>query len=225
MHDEPPPRSRDVTGEAEQDLETAEALARELGAGEQELHPAAPGDIPPQGSAEVPAHNGNGVPPGLKPNAAKQIGDAAGTAIAGTIDQLLPQMLFDAFATALSQVPVRTIAAQERLCATCLVQRIGWENAHRAEMEKAIAAALGAAGIQQDAPQAAQLNIAAFLPQHLQPGQQAGMPEVRQAATVFQGTEVCPMHIPGVQSAGRTPLLVATAGMSPAMAAQFAGAR
>lgn len=215
-----PRRQRDVTGEAEQDLETAEALARELGAGEQELRPAAPGDIPPQGSAEVPAHTGNGVPPGLRPNAAKQIGDAAGAAMAGQLGAMLPQMLFDAFATVLSQVPVQAVTKQH-LCGPCLRRRIVWEQSHQAAMTKAIADACEASGITPADPRAGQLDITAFLPPDLRPGQRLGMPEVREAITTVDGTDVCAMDVPGAQ--GRAPLLVVSGAMSPALLGQFAG--
>jgi hypothetical protein len=199
--------------------EAVEPLAAEM---REKLGIPQPGEVPPQGSAEVPAHTGNGVPAGLKANAAKQIGDAAGAAMAGALGNLLPQMLVDAFANVLMQVPVQLAGQQQRLCATCLVQRIGWENLNRAEMEKAMDAAAQAAGVQPGTPQAAQLDFLPFLAPHLRPGERNGMPGVSPAVTTFQGTDSCPMHIPGVQ-AGRTPLLVATAGMSPAMAAQFAG--
>jgi hypothetical protein len=91
-------------------------------------------------------------------------------------------------------------------------------------MEAAMEAAAAAAGVQPGSPQAAQLDLAVFLPEHLRPGGQSGMPDVRQAITTFQGTEACAMHIPGVQ-AGRSALLVANAAMTPAMLSQFAGAR
>lgn len=177
------------------------------------------GSIPPQGSAEVLAHTGNGVPPGLHPNTAKQ----AAQAVAEALGQHLPQMLFQAVTAALSQVQVQAVT-QQHVCATCVAARIGWENLHRAEMEKAMEDAAHAAGVQPGTPQAAQLDLAAFLPPDLRPGGQGGMPDVRQAITTHQGTDSCPMHIPGVQ-AGRSPLLVANAAMSPAMLAQFAGAR
>jgi hypothetical protein len=48
------------------------------------------------------------------------------------------------------------------------------------------------------------------------------MPDVAQAITTHQGTDVCPMHIPGAQP-GRSPLLVATATMNPGMFAKMVG--
>jgi len=212
MTNDPHRKRPDISAETERDLAAAEALAGDI-------VPAEPGGIPPQGSAEIPAHTGNGVPPGFRGGTAK----VAAEAVAEALGQHLPQMLFQAVAAALQQVPVRTIT-QERMCATCIVNRIAWENLHRAEMEQAMEAAANAAGVQPGSQQAAQLDLAAFLPPGLRPGERGGMPNVLQAATTFQGTGCCPMHIPGVQAA-RSPLVVATAGMSPAMLAQFAGAR
>jgi hypothetical protein len=129
-------------------------------------------------------------------------------------------MLFDAVATALSQVPVRTLT-QVRMCATCIVGRIAWENAHKADMNQAMREAAVAAGIDPADPQAGQADFGPFLPEHLQPGQRAGIPGVNQAVTTVQGTDVCHLHIPGVQP-GRAPLLVANAAMSPGMLGQLA---
>lgn len=211
QHDEDEPTAEEMLAGAVEPL--AAEMRDKLGIPE-------PGDVPPQGSAEVPAHTGNGVPPGLRGGTAK----VAAEAVAEALGQHLPQMMFQAVAAALQQVPVRTIT-QERMCATCIVNRIGWENLHRAELEAAMDAAALAAGVQPGTQQAAQLDLAAFLPQGLRPGERGGLPGVSQSATTWQGTECCPMHIPGVQAAGRSPLVVATAGMSPAMLAQFAGVR
>jgi hypothetical protein len=186
------PRKRhDITSETERDQSAAEALAGDL-------LPAEPGDIPPQGSAEVPAHTGNGVPPGLRANAAKVLGQA----IASTLAETLPQMLFQALATALSQVQVQTVT-QQHFCATCIIGRVMWENSHRADMEKAMTAAAQAAGA----------------------GERNGIPNVAQAVTTHQGADLCAMHLAqaaGIQP-GRSQLLVATATMNPAMLGQLAG--
>ena len=170
------------------------------------------GRIPPQGSAKVPAHTSNGVPPGLRPNAAKLIGQA----VAETLAETLPQAMYSAFAAVLSQVPVQAVT-QQHLCATCLIGRIAWENSHRTQMEAAMTAAAQAAGIEPGSPQAGQLDLGPFLPEGLQPGQRNGIPAVTQAVTTFQGNEVCALHAAqgaGVQP-GRSPLLVATATMNP----------
>jgi hypothetical protein len=205
-----PRRQRpDITGEAERDAAAADALAGEL-------VPAGPGDIPPQGSAEIPAHTGNGVPPGLRANAAKIIGQTVAEAIA----QALPQAVYSAFVQALSQVPVQVIARQP-LCGTCLLLRITWEQNHRKPMEQAIADACQAAGIEPGSPQAGQLDLAAFLPPELRPGTPGGMPPVQERATTVNGSDLCPMHIPGVQSG---PHIMAVPALSGQALAQFARA-
>jgi hypothetical protein len=200
-----PRRARD---DAERDAAAADALAGEL-------EPAGLGDIPPQGSAEVPAHTGNGTPPGLRPNAAKIIGEAVAGAVAQALGRSLPQAIYSAFGAALSQFPVQAVT-QQHMCATCIIQRIAWENAHKAAMDKAIAAAKEAA-----APGGPQPDLAPFLPEALRPGGPDGIPDVAQAVTTFQGAEACPAHLAqaaGIQP-GRSPLLVATATMNPAMLA------
>ena len=195
-------------------------LAAEALEGISSVLPAEDGDIPPQGSAEVPAHTGNGLPPGLRPNAAKLIGQA----VAETLGQVLPQMLFQAVAGALQQVPVQAVI-QQHMCATCIIARIAWENSHRAAMEAAMAAAAQAAGVDADSPQARRTDLTPFLPPHLRPGEKAGIPAIAQAITTHQGAELCAAHLAqaaGIQP-GRSPLLVATATMNPAMLGQFAG--
>jgi len=162
-----------------------------------------------------PGHTPNGVPAGLKPDPVT----LAAKAVAQTLGEHLPNMIFQAMAAALSQVQVTT---QQHLCATCIIARIGWENSHRADMEAAMMAAAEAAGAEPGSPQAGQLELTPFLPPDLRLGERNGMPGVAQAVTTFQGTEVCPAHLPGGHAA-RSPLLVATAGMSPAMAARFTG--
>jgi hypothetical protein len=156
-----------------------------------------------------PGHTPNGVPSGLKADPAV----LAAKAVAQTLGEHLPNMLFQAFAAALSQIQVQTA---QHMCATCIVDRIRWENAHRPEMEAAIAAA--------GSPQA---DLTPFLPEALRPGAPRGMPGVAQAVTTFQGAEVCPVHVAqaaGVQP-GRSQLLIATATMNPGVLGQLAGAR
>ena len=213
MTNHPHRKRPDVTSETDRDEAAAEALAGDL-------LPAEPGDIPPQGSSGVPAHTGNGVPPGLRPNAAKLIGAAVAEAFGGQF----PQMLFSAFAQALSQVPVQAMT-QQHMCATCIISRVAWENSHRAAMEAAMTAAAQAAGVEADSPQARRTDLTPFLPPHLRPGENAGIPNVAQAVTTHQGTDLCPVHLAqaaGIQP-GRSQLLVATATMNPAMLGQFAG--
>lgn len=190
--------------------EAAEPLAAEM---REKLE--AEGRIPPQESPGMAAHTPNGVPPGLRADAAKIIGQSAAAAMA----EALPQALFSALTAALSQVPVQV---QRPLCATCIIQRIAWENVHKAAMDKAIAVAAETA-----APGNPQPDLTPFLPEAMRPGAPDGMPGIGQSVTVFQGTETCPVHLAqaaGVQP-GRSPLLVASAAFSPAMLSQLAGSR
>jgi hypothetical protein len=169
-------------------------------------------------AAQVPpGHTPNGVPPGLKPDRAL----LAAQAVAQALGEHLPNMLFQAMSAALSQAP----APPQRMCATCIVQRIAWENAHRTAMDAAIAAACEATGVEPGSPDATRLDLAAFLPPALHPGQRGGMPGVAQALTTFQGTEMCPMHVAqagGVQP-GSGPLIVACGSIPDGTLAQVFG--
>lgn len=138
----------------------------------------------------TPAH-GNGIAPGLRANAAKMLGQAIAATLAESLSESLPQAMYSA------------LAAQRPPCATCVIQRVTWENLHRAEMDTAMAAAA----------QAGQQDIAPFLPPGLRPGEQGGIPNVTQSITAFQGTELCVAHLgdaAGIRP-GKSPLLVATA--------------
>lgn len=231
MTNHPNRKRRDVTAEDERQLEAIEGIVAdltpgdtvvELGGGDQDLRPAAPGDIPPQGSAEMPAHNGNGVPPGLRPNAAKLIGQ---TVAAGLIEAL-PQVLTQALAS----------VSQRYYCATCLVERLNWEIKHEAELKEAIGemnlAAMAIAPGPQGDQQRAQLNPFMFLPGHLLPSPDPADPhpeaitEPQMGVVTVSGTTYCTIHVPGVNRPGTSPkplLLVATATMNPAMLGQFGG--
>lgn len=178
--------------------------------------------IEPSAAETVQAHTPNGVPPGLKQDPAV----LAAKAVAQTLGEHLPNMLFQAMAAALSQAVVQAVT-QQHMCSACIIERIRWENAHRAEMDAAMTATAQAAGVEPGSPEAGRLDLAAFLPDGLRPGERGGMPGVGQAVTTFQGAEMCPVHVAqaaGVQ-AGRSPLLIANAAMSPAMLGQLAGTR
>lgn len=161
-----------------------------------------------------PASTPNGAA-AFRPEAASLIGRA----VAGALKETLPPMLFQAVAQALSQVPVQTAASQPRWCATCVVQRSQWEAAHKTDMDTALNAAAASAGISPEDPRAGRLDLAAFLPALLRPGQPGGMPPLASPVTAVQGTELCPAHIPGV-TAGRGGLLIAQGALSPAMLRQ-----
>lgn len=160
------------------------------------------------------------------------IGKAAGKAVAAELApalsstfaqvmQFLPQMIAQGVAQALNQVPVRT----RRLCAKCLAGRIGWEAAHESEMKAAIAAAMAANGITDQAdPRIGQLELGPYLPDHLQPGSGTPqqMPQILDAVTMAAGDEVCPMHLPGTpQQPGRRGLLIPPPGMTASAAARL----
>jgi|ERR1035441_5901385 hypothetical protein len=195
-----PNRRRDVTGDAERDLAAADALAGQL-------EHAEPGDIPPQGSAEIPGHTGNGVPPGLRPNAAKIIG----ATVADAIGEVLPPLL----AQALSSV------TRQHYCATCLVDRLNWEIAHEADLKASVQEMNTAAmAMPPGDPRRDQLNPFMFLAPHLLPSQDPenphpdAIPDPSLWTTMVGGTLFCTIHVPGVnrpRDAPKRPLLVATA--------------
>jgi hypothetical protein len=110
---------------------------------------------------------------------------------------------------------------KQPMCGTCLLLRITWEQRNRPAMEKAIADACAAAGVEHGSPQAGQLDLTVFLPPELRPGTPGGMPPVQEKSTTVNGNDVCPMHIPGVQSG---PLIVPVPALSGQALAQFARA-
>jgi hypothetical protein len=83
------------------------------------------------------------------------------------------------------------------------------------------AAALRDSGLPADSPGAAQLDVTGYLPPQLRPGTgPEGMPQIQQAVTTVQGTDVCPGHVPVPPSgrpAARKGLIVANGALSPAM--------
>lgn len=162
-------------------------------------------DAPENATPEEPAE----VPAAFSPN-------GHGPTTRQLLEQL-PQMLMQAFANVLMQVPVRTVGGQ-RACAVCLTQRVTWEHAHDAEIAAAKEAAVQAAGT----PELAGLDFTAFLPPDLRPGGgDKAVPEVRQGVTIAQGAEVCAQHLPGVPEAGKRPFLIANQSLSSAMLAEM----
>ena len=102
--------------------------------------------------------------------------------------------------------------AQPHMCATCLAQRIQWELAHPAEMQRlteAVAAAQQAAAAGKQPP-----DLTDVMPD--------GMPQVQPSVTTVQGTECCAQHIPGLPGS-RPPLLAVQGALSHAMLGQLAG--
>lgn len=215
MTNHPRRKRPDVTSDAERDQAAAEALAGDL-------LPAEPGDIPPQGSAGVPAHTDNGVPPGLRPNAAKLIGQAVGAALGET----LPQMLAQAFAEALRR---------QYYCSTCFVERLNWETAHEADLKAAVEQMqIAAQAFPPGDPRLAQLSPFMFLPPHLLPSldpaspHPEAIPDPAAGVVMIGGTLYCPRHAPGVNrpdEVAKRPFYVAQASLSPAMIAEIVGQR
>lgn len=168
--------------------------------------------------ASAPAAPVNGNGSALRPNAAKTIGEAAGAAMAETISRMLPPILYDTFATALSQVPVRTVP-QQLYCGPCFVRRVSWESAHEADLKAAIEAMSAAAeGMAPDDPQRGRLNPLMFLPPHLLPSgnpekpNPEAIPDPALAVVMINGTLYCGADAPGVTRPGdaaKPPLLIA----------------
>jgi hypothetical protein len=108
---------------------------------------------------------------------------------------------------------------RQALCAQCLVSRIGWEAAHRGELEAAIARGRAAHGIAEDAPLPPGFDPAPFLPPSLAPGGSQAMPNLTAAITVAGGTATCSDHIPG--RPGKSPLLIASGALNPTVMASL----
>lgn len=157
-----------------------------------------------------------------EPTDAELIGDA----VAGKIGQLLGQVLPQVFNMLPAMIAQAVQQPQRpRWCSACLVNRLGWEAAHKADMETAMAMAAKMAGLAESDPQAARLDVAPFLPERLRPGsgQAEQMPPVMDAVTMVQGTEFCAGHVPGAPGAQGRSLIVPPPGMPMSMAAALAG--
>lgn len=152
----------------------------------------------PDTPEEVPAaFNGSPTP-------AKQTADGV-SAIAGMLAQF-PQTL----TAVLRQVQVQT---RQHICAPCLLARIAWEAAHRAELEAAFAAAGKAYGLADGDPRAAQLDPGPHLRADLQPGGRLGIPPLTAAITTVGGTDFCSEHVPNRPGAQK--LLIAQGALTP----------
>lgn len=151
------------------------------------------------------------LPPGLSPN-----GHPTPTA---QLMQQLPQMLAQAMAAILGQIPV---TVKQLFCATCVLERLKWGSAHAAEMTRAEEAfRAAAAAMEARAPQdRVPVDPAAFIPPHLQGG-----PQVSEGAVMVGGTLYCLAHTPGAGAAagGRKEFLIANAPLSAALIAEVMG--
>jgi len=148
-----------------------------------------------------------------------------GKAVAEALAEMLPQILYDAFTQALSQVQV---TVKQLHCATCFVARVGWFAQHAAEVEAARAAMTAAAAeLAPGDPRAGMLNPLMFLPEHLQPSQDPAnpnpqaMPGLAEGAVMAGGTLYCAEHVPGAPvQAGRKQFLIAHQPLTSALLAE-----
>jgi hypothetical protein len=225
-----PRKRRDLTGEAEHDLEAAEALAADVtrdelplpgseGGGEEK--PSAAGEMAAMPAvqelaAEIAAHQ---VPPAYTPNGHTPSAQAL-QAVAAALRQL-PQQLFQAVSAALQQVPV---SVKPGHCGTCFTARVGWFTAHSAEIAKAEAAFQAAvSALAPDDPQRGTVQPLSFLPDALKPDGPQPMPALAEGVILIGGTWLCAQHVPGTeqQQPGRKPLLIAHAALGPSMLAEL----
>lgn len=137
----------------------------------------------------------NGHGSAFRPDAAALIGKA----VASALQETFPQMLFQALASVLTQVPVHAVTQQLR-CAGCMLARLEWHAAYRAECEEA---ERQFAALPPGDPRQGQAGFLEFLPEHLRPGAgPRGMPPVADGVVMLNGSVWCTEHIPG--AAGRT---------------------
>lgn len=172
----------------------------------------------PQPASE-PMPGPQDIPPGLQsPNGHSQ------SQLALALMQQMPQMLAQALVAVLQQVPVQAAGTRYR-CAGCAMTRLGWISGHQQACDAAgaayIQAAAEQAGLEDGDPRKnIPLDFTMFLPDVLRPGGERGMPPVAEGAVMIGGTTWCMEHVPGAP--GKTQLLIAQGGMSPAMLAQLA---
>lgn len=136
------------------------------------------------------------VPPGFSPN---------GHTPTRTLIEQLPQMLFQAVAAALQQVPVQVVV-KPGPCGTCFTARVGWFTGHSAEIARAEAAYQAALSeLAPDDPQRGLIEPLSFLPAALQPSQDPAhpnplaMPGLAEGVIMTGGTWHCAQHVPGIQ--------------------------
>jgi hypothetical protein len=175
------------------------------------------------------------VPPGFSPNGGKtplmalteQLPQMLADAFGQALTEQLPQMLSNAVAAALQQVPVQVIV-KPGPCGTCFTARVGWFDAHPAEIEKAQAAYVAAvSGLAPDDPQRGMIQALSFLPASLQPSPDPAkpnpqaMPGLAEGVILIGGTWYCAQHVPGVQQPQSGKLLVAETAIPQGMLGQL----
>lgn len=154
----------------------------------------------------------NGSAP--EPTEAQQTGQAVANALMPLFMQILPQVLGQAVQQ----------GQRRGWCAQCALQRMQWEDRHKADMDAALELAAKAAGIADSDPRRPQLDVGPFLPAHMQPrsGDAEQMPLLADWVTQVGGTLVCARHIPGAPAEqGKRPFLIAHGAMTPGMLAEM----
>jgi hypothetical protein len=145
------------------------------------------------------------IPPGLSSN-----GHGPSARLAELIETL-PQMLANALASVLAQVPVQTVSQRLR-CTGCVMARAAWIAANETAVNAAQAALVQAqaevAGLEDSDPRKGiPLQLAMFLPPGLRPGGPREMPGIADGAVMISGSVWCTGHMPGAP--GKSSLLLA----------------
>lgn len=141
----------------------------------------------------------------------------------GQLMETLPQMLASAFASVLQQVPVQTKCPWR--CTQCVMNRLAWVRSHERETTAAHSAYVQAmtelAALPDGDPRRGFVpDFTMFLPAHLKPGAEQGMPPLQDGPVLVGGSAWCMEHVPGAP--GKTQLLIASAGLTPGMLASLA---
>jgi len=170
------------------------------------------------------ARSAEEAPAGLPPQLPAAFSPNGRTPTATLIEQL-PQMLFQAFAQALSQVQARTAPGW---CGPCAARRMTWMARHGAEIAEAEALVAAAQAVQAALPPEDRAPLVAleYLPAHLRPGADAEggdpMPDLRQGEVLLGGTWHCMQDVPVPETPGapRKQFLIAQGALSSAMLAE-----
>ena len=176
---------------------------------------------------EMAAQPAQQVPPGFSPNGHPTPAAQALQALTAALEQL-PQMLFQAVAMALQQVPVQ-VTVKPGPCGTCFTARAGWFAAHAADLAKAEAAYNAAVSeLPEGDPRRGLIRGVSFLPAALQPSPDPSqpnpqaIPDLAEGAVMIGGTWYCPAHVPGVAvQPGRKEFLIANGPLSGALIAEI----
>jgi hypothetical protein len=126
--------------------------------------------------------------------------------------QRMPQMLAEALASVLQQVPVQGTRYR---CTQCVMNRIAWVGSHEKAADQAQAmyerAAEVYAGLDPGDPRRPPVppSFTMFLPDNLRPGGAQGMPPIVEGTAMMNGSVYCMEHIPGAP--GKSGLLLANA--------------